>query len=174
VLHGGDLTYAVVAGARDGFPISVTLVYQRLCRGLQAGLARLGVAASPGGPRRSPARPFDCFALAASGDLTWQGKKFVGSAQTWQGRSFLQHGAILLVSQGDIWRQALGEAEPSATAPVITLTEILGSPVSLETLKEALLKGFQEELGVTFRAGELTPWESDLLSKGRMVNSDAA
>src|SRR5512147_1079518 len=47
VLHGGDLTYCLVAGVRDGFPGSVTLVYQRLCRGLQAGLARLGLRASP-------------------------------------------------------------------------------------------------------------------------------
>ena len=112
VLHGGDLTYCLVAGVRDGFEPSVTAVYQRLCRGLQAGLARLGVAASPGTYLSPHPRGFKCFAGAASGDLTWQGKKFVGSAQVWQDRTFLQHGAILLAPQEDIWRQLLGPLKP--------------------------------------------------------------
>ncbi len=168
VLHGSDLTYSVVAGARDGFPASVTFVYQSLCRGLQAGLARLGVAASPGSPRRFQTHIFNCFALTASGDLSWQGKKFVGSAQTWQGHSFLQHGAILLTPQQDIWRQVMGEADLTAADWVTSLTEILNAPVSLPALKTALLQGFQEELGVTFQAGEFTPWEKNLLSAGAL------
>jgi lipoate-protein ligase A len=165
VLHGGDLTYSVVAGARDGFPASVTVVYQRLCRGLQVGLARLGVAASSGRPRRPQARGFDCFAGVATGDLTWQGKKFVGSAQTWQGRSFLQHGAILLTSPQEIWCRFLGPAASAAADRVISLTEIVGGPVLLNALKTALLQGFQEEFGGTIELGEFTSWEKHLLSK---------
>ncbi len=164
VLHGGDLTYCVVAGEKDGFPPSVSAVYQRLCRGLQAGLARLGVLAFPGTPL-SPHRPgFNCFAGAATGDLIWQGKKFVGSAQVWQGRSFLQHGAILLTSQAETWRQLLGASDQEAALPVISLTEILGAPPSLRGLKTALQQGFQDELGLTFQTGELTPWEKALLT----------
>ncbi len=145
VLHGGDLTYCVVAGEKDGFQPSVTTVYQRLCRGLQAGLARLGVLTSPGTPL-SPHRPgFNCFAGAATGDLTWQGKKVVGSAQVWQGGSFLQHGAILLTSQAETWRQILGDSDQEATSPVISLTEILGASPSLGMLKTALQQGFQED-----------------------------
>ncbi len=164
VLHGGDLTYSVVAGEQDGFEPSVTAVYQRLCRGLQAGLARLGVHTFPGTPL-SPHRPgFNCFAVAATGDLTWQGKKVVGSAQVWQGGSFLQHGAILLTSQAETWRQILGDSDQEATLPVISLTEILGASPSLGVLKTALQQGFQDELGITFKAGELTPWEKNLLA----------
>jgi lipoate-protein ligase A len=164
VLHGGDLTYCVVAGEKDGFPNSVTEVYRRLCRGLQAGLARLGVFTFPGTPL-SPHRPgFNCFAGAATGDLTWQGKKFLGSAQVWQGRTFLQHGAILLSSQEDLWRQLLGESDQEAAIPVISLTEILGAPPSLSGLKTALQQGFQDELGISLEASELTPWEKALLA----------
>jgi lipoate-protein ligase A len=164
VLHGGDLTYCVVAGDRDGFQPSVTAVYRRLCQGLQAGLARLGIITSPGAPRRSHAQGFNCFALAASGDLTWQGKKCVGSAQTWQSHSYLQHGAILLTSQQGMWQQILGTTETAAATLEISLTEMLAVPLSLRMLKTALLQGFQEELGVTFEVGEFTAWEKNLLS----------
>jgi lipoate-protein ligase A len=164
VLHGGDLTYCVVAGERDGFRPSVTAVYQQLSRVLQAGLALLGVAASPGSLSRLPTRGFNCFTGAATGDLTWQGKKFLGSAQAWQGRSFLQHGAILLTSQAQTWRQLLGNSDRGAVDQTISLTEILGAPPSLDRLKTALLQGFQEELGVTFQTGDFTPWERELLT----------
>jgi lipoyl(octanoyl) transferase len=164
VLHGGDLTYCVVAGEKDGFPNSVTQVYRRLCLGLQAGLARLGVLASPGTPLRSNRPGFHCFAGAATGDLTWQGKKFLGSAQVWQGHTFLQHGAILLSSQKDLWQQLFGESDQEVAIPVISLTEILGAPPSLSGLKNALQQGFQDEFGVIFEAGELTSWEKILLA----------
>jgi lipoate-protein ligase A len=127
-------------------------------------LARLGVFTFPGAPL-SPHRPgFNCFAGAATGDLTWQGKKFLGSAQVWQGRTFLQHGAILLSSQEDLWRQLLGESDQEVAIPVISLTEILGAPPSLSGLKTALQQGFQDELGISLEASELTPWEKALLA----------
>ena len=120
-------------------------------------MARLGVFTFPGTPL-SPHRPgFNCFAGAATGDLTWQGKKFVGSAQVWQGRTFLQHGAILLSSQEDVWRQLLGASDQEAAIPVISLTEILGAPPSLSGLKTALQQGFQDELGPNFRGRRTHP-----------------
>jgi lipoyl(octanoyl) transferase len=166
VLHGGDLTYAVVAGERDGFPVSVTLVYQRLCQGLKAGFNKLGIAVSPGTSRSLNNNSFNCFTGVAGGDLSWQGKKFVGSAQAWQGRTFLQHGAILLTSHEETWRQLLVASDQAAADQVISLTEILGAPLFLSRLKTALLQGFQEELGLTFEAGEFTPWEKELLAAG--------
>jgi lipoate-protein ligase A len=163
VLHDGDLTYSVVAGAREGFPVSVTAVYRRLCRALQAGLARLGLQTSLGGPQTGTFSKFNCFARLGSGDLTWQGKKFVGSAQAWQGGTFLQHGAILLTSQAAAWQQLQAASDRQTAAPVISLAEILGSAPPLDLLKDALLRGFQEELGLTLTAGDLTPWELGLL-----------
>ena len=163
VLHDGDLTYSVVAGTQEGFPVSVTAVYRRLCRALQAGLARLGLQTSPGAPQTGNFSKFNCFARLGSGDLTWQGKKFVGSAQAWQGGTFLQHGAILLTSQEAAWRRLQGASDRQTAAPVISLAEILGSAPPLDLLKDALLQGFQEELGLTLSPGGLTPWELELL-----------
>lgn len=163
VLHDGDLTYSVVAGTQEGFPVSVTAVYRRLCRALQAGLARLGLATSPGAPQKGPFSQFDCFARVGRGDLTWQGKKFVGSAQAWQGGTFLQHGAILLTPQEAAWRRLQDASDRQTAAPVISLSEILGYAPPLAQLKEALRQGFQEELVLTLSPGSLTPWELELL-----------
>jgi lipoate-protein ligase A len=165
VLHGRDLTYCLVAGAKDGFQPSVTAVYQRLCRGLQAGLARLGLAASPGASPSLAPRHFHCFAGTAHGDLTWQGKKFLGSAQVWLGPSFLQHGAVLLAPQDHLWQQIMAASDREPPAPMTSLAEILGAPVSPAALQAALRQGFQEELGLIFEPGELTSWERDRVNQ---------
>jgi len=159
VLHGGDLTYSIVAGAQEGFKPSVTAVYRRLCRGLQAGLARLGVRALPGLPQNCRAPGFNCFAQTARGDLTWQGRKFMGSAQVWQGSSFLQHGAILVIPVEKNRQQLLVDPIQEAAEAMISLADIMGASPPLTTLKAALLQGLQEELGITLAAGEFTPWE---------------
>jgi len=163
VLHGGDLTYAIVAGQRDGFARSVTGVYRRLCRALQKGLANLGVATTPG--KRTPQSGFSCFAGVATGDLAWQGKKFLGSAQAWQGQSFLQHGSLILTPQVELWRQLLRLLGQEKSLPLTSLQEILGKLPSLATLKQALRRGLEEDLGIRFRIGGLTPWEMNLLAK---------
>ncbi len=159
---------AVVAGEREGFPRSVTLVYRRLCRGLQAGLARLGIEVLPGTPRCLNNDSFNCFAGVAGGDLSWQGKKFVGSAQVWQGRTFLQHGAILLNSQEETWRLLLGASDRDSSIPMISLTEILGAPPSLSDLKDCLIARLSGGTGPVFRVrrphflGRSIAWPSSL------------
>ena len=164
VFHDGGRTYSIVAGAREGFPVSVTMVYRRLCRALQTGLSKLGLKTSTVAIPSPSSHNFDCFARIGSGDFTWQGKKFVGSAQARQGRTFLQHGTILLTSQEGTWRHLLNASNQGTAVPVISLAEILGYPPPLNLLKDALLQGFQEELGLTFDVGDLTPWELDLLT----------
>ena len=87
----------------------------------------------------------------------------MGSAQVWQEGTFLQHGAILLTSQEATWRRLQDAPERHTTSSVISLAEILGYAPPLGRLKEALLQGFQEELGLTLSPGYLTPWELELL-----------
>jgi len=165
VWHGSDLTYCLVAGVREGFPRSISAVYSRLARVLQRGLAHLGVDTETG--TAAPRGGFSCFAGVAKGDLAWRGKKLVGSAQAWQGESFLQHGVILLTPQEGQWRpllRLLGEEESLA---LTSLQEILGRPPDLAVVKEALRRGLEEELGVVCQEGGLTPWETEMLSRCR-------
>lgn len=170
VLHAGDLTYAIIAGQRDGFPPSVTGVYRRLRRALQTALANLGVATSPGGSARQ--HGFSCFASAATGDLAWQGKKLVGSAQAWQEQSFLQHGAILLTPQQELWQQILSLLGQETILPVTSLQEILGQLPGLATVKQALRRALEEELGIVLQTGDFTPWERAALAREEGRDAD--
>jgi len=163
VLHGGDLTYSLVAGRREGFPASVTGVYRRVRRGLQRGLVKLGLEAEAGAPGR-PGPAFLCFARAASGDLTWKGRKFLGSAQVWQGESFLQHGSLLFSRQGQ-GDSGLLEFYPDGRPEVAWLAEILPRGLTLADLKAALRDGLQEELGMVLIPATLSPWEQGELAR---------
>lgn len=165
VLHGGDLTYSVVAGQREGFPPSVRAVYRRLCRGLQAGLAQLGITASTGTPSRNSRKEFHCFAWISDGDLSFQGKKFAGGAQVWRSDTFLQHGSIMVDPPAANWQQFQTLPDLNQPFPPNTtcLSEILERPVSISSLKTALQQGLREELNITLMPGDLTTWEEDQL-----------
>ncbi|MCS7161425.1 MAG: hypothetical protein RMJ19_13210 [Gemmatales bacterium] len=76
---------------------------------------------NPIAPTPRSGTPFLCFAEPAPGDIVWQGRKIVGSAQRLRRSALLQHGSILLpVSLGNIetlvfpWLDTLGFAvEPA-------------------------------------------------------------
>ena len=101
VLHQNDLTYSVVAGTADGISCCLGAAYRLICDALLAGFRWLGVEAGRGDEATKSSQPDICFLRSAVGDLVYQGRKFVGSAQTWEGKSLLQHGSIILESQVD-------------------------------------------------------------------------
>jgi len=162
VLHLGDLTYAVVAGTGDGIPSSVAAAYRLVCAGLLAGFRGLGIEARMGRETGKSPQTDICFLRSAVGAIVHQGKKLVGSAQTWQASSMLQHGSIMLWQQEEVllklWGGAPGSGElPTAlTGRLTSLREILGYSIDLNTLKTALQAGLACTLGVDLAVGELT------------------
>jgi lipoyl(octanoyl) transferase len=166
VLHQGDLTYGVVAGTREGVPVTLADAYHLLCRGLLAGFYLLGIEAEPGRDKVRADQPDVCFLRSLVGDIAYRGKKFVGSAQTWQGSSLLQHGSILLEPQAETWAELLGGdgEERRRHGEVLkgrmtSLGEILGQVLPISTVKAAIAQGMAQSLGVVFAEGRLTPAE---------------
>jgi lipoate-protein ligase A len=97
VWHEHEVTYAVAA------PIAIfgrlRDAYRTIHERLAAALQSLGVDARVAEDRpigRLTARPADCFATTAGGEILVRDRKVVGSAQARRGRAFLQHGSILL------------------------------------------------------------------------------
>jgi lipoate-protein ligase A len=158
VLHYGDLTYSIVARAGEDTPYDLVESYRYLCRGLLAGMALLGVEASMGSEKPASPFPDSCFAVSTPGDITWRGKKFIGSAQRRLGDFLLQHGSILLKPQGDllarIFSRGEGSGLPLIKDKVTSLEEILGRPVAPEKVIHAVMTGFEQALGIGF-VGEL-------------------
>ena len=164
VLHENDLTYSVIADSSQGIPFSLDASYRLLCKGLLAGFRLLGFDAEIGSERAGSFRADICFEHAAVGDIVFQGKKFVGSAQTWQGPSLLQHGSIVLEPQEKTWtaiikkdsRDSLGDGLKAKTT---SLRDILNRGIDSDEIKRAIMTGMSEALQVEFQAGELSSQE---------------
>ncbi len=178
VLHWGDLTYALIAGARDGMPARLDAAYQLICQGLLAGLRDLGIEAELGRDSSRAQQPEICFLRQAIGDIVHQGKKIVGNAQTWLSSSLMQHGSIIIDPQIDRLVQLWGSNHDSSErlrvkleARLSSLKDILGDGIKVEVLSAAIQEGMSQVLGVSFEIGELSREESLLVN--RMIAGDS-
>lgn len=113
VLHGGDLTYALI-WPQPGLPRMAA--YRQACLWLQRVFAGLEQPLQFGDHRPSAAGS-SCFALATAADLVHGcGAKRIGSAQLWRRGHLLQHGSIQLTPSPALWRLLFAEAPPGLPA----------------------------------------------------------
>jgi len=109
VLHGGDLTYALIWPAA---PARRQRAYGLACGWLCRAFAGLGQPLRFGRQASSRDRA-NCFATSTSADLVHgDGAKRIGSAQFWQGGTLLQHGSIQIDPPRDLWYELFAEAPP--------------------------------------------------------------
>jgi lipoate-protein ligase A len=150
VLHGTDLTYAVVAlrGA-----MGVMEAYRWVAGGLIEGFARLGIEARVGGRRSAGAAPEPpsarsaCFAATLGADLEVAGAKICGSAQVRLGGWFLQHGSIPLSENRSLTRRILRHSGPNTS----TCMDELRPGISWDELAGCLVEGFRSRWGSSGR-----------------------
>lgn len=185
ILHTDELTYSVALRQDDPRAGGGVLEsYRRLSEGLLAGLRRLGVEAVQSLPTKEPpaeSRPV-CFEVPSDYEITFGGRKLVGSAQ-WRSRGgVLQHGALPL--HGDPTRiveyLAFSNAEREVRrhrlrGRAVTLEEVLGRALPFSAVAHALACGLAETLNLSLEPGELTDYERALaadLRRGRYANPD--
>jgi lipoate-protein ligase A len=154
VLHGDDLTYTVVLPRPDdaGLERIYRLVSEVLVEGLSALGARLDIERGRTGRLRVVQRP--CFASVSRHEVTYGGRKVIGSAQRIGERAVLQHGSIPLgrgylgvvrymnVPPSDR-RGLLGEMKTHTAC----LSEVLGKCVEPEAVADALGSAFRRRFG---------------------------
>ncbi len=139
VFHQFEVTYSIVLPLDHPLADRAILAsYGRLCQGIVAGLADLGVAAQ----------------FAPINDIVTDGKKISGNAQTRKLGCILQHGTILLQVDVDLMftllkvpsEKARGKLISDVKARVTSLSAVLGRSVSFEEASAALVKGFAQAL----------------------------
>jgi lipoate-protein ligase A len=162
VLHDDEVTYSVVTGVADGVPRGTSASYDMLCGGLSAAYRRLGVDADLTSRARGSRDSAACYLHTTRADLSLGSRKLSGSAQVWQGDTVLQHGSFTI--SRDVGREASVfrlSAEESARLAVQTMTlqTALGVAPTRNRVREAIIGGFAEKLGLELTCGRLSDSE---------------
>ena len=181
ILHAHELTYSVCIRqdqVRGGE--SVMRSYREISRGIIAGLALLGAGVSLGddGDGRRDAAPAEtvrsmCFAKTARCDLQAAGRKVVGSAQVRRDGAILQHGSIPLTldlqAQAAVMPGERAEIDSSRALAdaAMSVSELLGRPVSFEELGDAVASGFAAAMDATLAPADFSPDEQAAAEKFR-------
>ena len=188
VLHGQEVTYAVIAGGGQGFPVRVEESYRTIAEVLRATLCSLGLAAELAPARREGrerALPAACFEAAAGYELLCQGQKIAGSAQKRRGDFFLQQGSIPLeldprrlfqvLSPHPVDSISLEAGGRRLRQRVGWLNRYLPRPLLIDTVEDRLRNAFADGLGVVLHEEPVRPEEWSLaegLRKERYDNPD--
>ena len=131
---------------------------REICNAAAGGLSKLGVNAR----------------FRPRNDIEVDGRKISGTGGFFDGDILIYQGTVLIDMSAEQMVRALNIPEAklakrkldSATERVITLKELLGDEMpDIETVKEALVEGFAEGLGIQVEPGEITGAEEALARK---------
>ena len=136
---------------------SLAELTREICEAAAAGLSKLGVAAKY--------RPRN--------DIEVDGRKISGTGGFFDQDTLFYQGTVLVDMNAADMTAALNVPEAklakrsldSAAQRVVTLKELLGRAPPLEAVKEALLAGFAERLGISAVAGAIGPEEEALATR---------
>ncbi len=158
ILHSEELTYSVI------YPIdektSARNIYHEINLALKKGLQiydeRLsGVNLESSQPDFQKFYKEEisavCFAVPAKGELKFESKKLVGSAQRKLGNAILQHGSILcggyhknVVKYLNLSAEKISSIENEIDKTTTDIMSILSDEINYDKLSAALLQGFEE------------------------------
>ena len=170
ILHTDELTYSVAGNAADPlFAGGVLASYERLSAALLRGLQLLGLGAELRlSPKPSPSENGSspiCFEVPGPYEITWAGRKLLGSAQRRRSGAVLQHGSLPLA--GDLGRICSvlrlpdrEQATRRVRRAAATIEQALGRWIGWETAATALATGFREALELELMEGPPTRAEA--------------
>jgi lipoate---protein ligase len=136
---------------------SLAELTREICEAAAAGLSKLGVAAR----------------YRARNDIEVDGRKISGTGGFFDQDTLFYQGTVLVDLNAAEMTAALKVPEAklakrsldSAAQRVVTLKELLGAAPCIEAIKEALLAGFAERLGITPIAGAITAREEEIATQ---------
>lgn len=176
VLHGDDITYAVIARENDRlFPGGLMGTYKVISRCIAAGLEKLGVRADMAEEGRSfggdDFQAF-CFSAPSQHELLVEKRKICGSAQVRSKGAFLQHGSLLMSFDPLQTCRALLPSGATAAAlqrRVTSLYDCADRSAVDRGICGMLKEAFEECLGISLIEGGLT--EGEEMMRHRLLHS---
>ena len=158
ILHNDELTYAVMLPRTHALAAGGVLAsYERLSAGFERGFDSLGLEARQDNwqPDPSDAEGLLCFASPSTHELSADGVKLMGSAQTRLGGALLQHGSIPFAHDLRIY-DLLRLPRPASPSG---LRDLLSPAPTAGELIEVLATGFAEALRLALMPGSLNATE---------------
>ena len=157
VLHKNELTYAVVmrASPAEGLYAVHNQIVSALVKAVSflqysTGSGNAGLTVTPRAGTSKTSLPVACFASAARHEVTWEGKKVIGSAQRRFGDVVLQHGSILLTNDHLLLPELLAlpieekmRVHHTLIHETATLSDVFGRQVSVEECARVIRSNFQ-------------------------------
>jgi len=181
ILHADELTYSINAPINDPhIQGGVIESYQHLSQCLLHALDSIGIK-TDSKPKVEEEKHLSknpvCFQYPSDYEITFQGKKLIGSAQARKINGLLQHGAIPLF--GDISRiistlnfkndEKKLKAKSSLLTRATTLQAVMGYMISWKVMADAILHAFEETLNIHFIYSTLSPNE---LSRAKILQKE--
>lgn len=178
VYHAEEITYSVSLPRNIPFFNKDTIsIYNIINQGLVEGLNLVGIKAvleQKESKNFSQARTdIPCFTSTARYEISYRGRKLVGSAQRRFENSILQHGSILMgiehLKLGEYIVELNGADYERFTKELykktITISQIAPHTVSFDTIIWGIKNGFQNKYNIHFLEGRLTPQERHEVEK---------
>lgn len=187
ILHIDELTYAVAAVATEPRVAGGVMdAYLRLSNALVAGLHNMGVAADKAGAevRVGPDVSAACFEVPSAYEITVQGRKLMGSAQSRRAKYVLQHGSLplygditrlidVLVLEEDMRERLRRQLADHACTLATALGVADDTPaLAFDRVAQALVQGFADTLALTFQRG--APTAQELQTAAQLIREQYA
>lgn len=160
VIHSNDFTYSFIFHSDN--PIiggNIIESYKKIAQAFKNAFDILNI---PTEIQRGKSRTVRnvkrhlCFSATSIAELTWKGKKIIGSAQFRDKGVVLQEGTIMLDEPGSIF----------PTVPeMATVREARGREVTLKEMKEAVVRGFEKTFSIHFEIYKEDPIKEEILHK---------
>lgn len=162
ILHGDELTCSFSAENEGFFSGGLLDTYRQLSTALKSALDMLGADITMKTERESgktlTKSPL-CFNSTSYGELSYRGRKLIGSAQKRWKDGFLQQGSIPYAIDEESTRKIFGlDSSSKIRDGMIGLRELLPG-LDPEQLKEALRISFEKTFRVRFRCSDPGPEE---------------
>ena len=154
VFHNeAEVTYSLITPI-DSLPKGLVPSYKKISEAVVKGLGKIGIRAKIARTQNSEHRAQNtglCFSYPAEYEIVCQGRKLVGSAQKRGKRALLQQGSIFVKDTSDDILAILKKPlKKDFRKKAVSLEEILGRSVGFCELSQALIKGFEEGMGIRF------------------------
>ncbi len=160
VLHDQELTYSFIID-EDNMPRSVIDSYKKISEGLLSGLKRLGLKAAMNEDVEKGSKSAVCFNDPSWYEIVVNGRKIVGSAQKRINGKLLQHGAVLIDVDVEMYcklfKDCNRELISHVTGRMTSIQNEIGKR-GYDEVKKALIDGFKEN-GIEFMEDTLSEEE---------------